>query len=64
MKGAVYARVLDDGWGNGPGILHVSRDKGDIQEITERRCIMLLQYIVAAMIVALIGIIMGFIKRK
>ena len=42
---------------------YVSRDKGDIQEITGRRYTML-QYIVAAMIVALIGIIIGFIKRK
>ena len=59
-----HARVLDNSWGNGRGISYVSRDKGDIQEITGRRYTMLLQYIVAAMIVALIGIIIGFIKRK
>lgn len=63
-KGAVYARVLDDGWGDGSGIFYVSRDKGDFQEITGRRYTMLLQYIAAAMIVALIGIIVAFIKRK
>lgn len=59
-----HARVLDNSWGNGLGISYVSRDKGDIQEITGKRYTMLLQYIVAAMIVALIGIIIGFIKRK
>jgi hypothetical protein len=63
-KGAVYARVLDNGWCNGFGILHVSWGKGDFQEIMGRRCTMLLQYIAAAMIVALIGIIVAFIKRK
>ena len=48
---------------NGVGISHVSRHKVHIQEI-ERRSAMLLQYIVAFMIIGLIGIIVSIFRRK
>lgn len=64
QKGSSHARVLDNCWCNGVGIFYVSRHTGDSQEITERGCEMLLQYIVAFMIIGLIGIIVSLVRRK
>ena len=62
-KESADERVLVYGCINGVGVSHVSRHPVALQEI-ERSHDMLLQYIVAFMIIGLIGIIASTIKRK